>query len=529
MCLRQVVVFYSGTILLLIFWAITPLQSGVFSTQTSLREHTVHVKSTSVLAPLQEQTANLSANFMNTAYSVFWLGQDLPSFTNSSFAVAPFETTQIPSILTNNASIMARTRLYGSNLSCSPAKSIQQNSEGYVSFDDGQGCAANNVLKSAEGSFTNVSFAGYFIGYYNDSLADVDYNSLSQAGCSSNSTNKFLAIWKKLGYGFNDSTASTVMFCEPSYYFQDVNATVRVADSRIMHVTPLGTENTLRADDFNITQFEYIIGTGIVPGRQQQLNSFQDFINGRRDIADESLINQSAQLLGAGLIGTSSPMASSTLAAMHSSAEQLLDPRALEISLRAAYQLTFAVAVQEVLTKTSSPEYPVATLAQPSQAIVLVKPFTIAACVVLSLVAILTLCMMLNNAKRRLRLKSDPSTIAHLMYTLYVPNPLLEQMRHHKTLKTNQLKNMLLERKFRMINSRLVECTDDVDRKDIVHDSSVDTRPDKLDEIPLALQNMPSWPFELRRVTGACFVSIMIAILALLVLLGRKAQKKGNF
>lgn len=76
--------------MVLVFCAVTPLQSGIFTVASTTISHNVSVSSPARLLPPSLQAGVLDANLPNTAYGVTWLGQAPPPFTTRQFALAPF-------------------------------------------------------------------------------------------------------------------------------------------------------------------------------------------------------------------------------------------------------------------------------------------------------------------------------------------------------------------------------------------------------------------------------------------------------
>jgi hypothetical protein len=90
-------------------------------------------------------------NILNTAYSLLWLGQDMPPFTTPEYTLAPFEVSQTVNVASSNQTLSSETVLYGTDLTCrSPSQVLITKTLG-LTFDDGQGCVAQDLLPISDG------------------------------------------------------------------------------------------------------------------------------------------------------------------------------------------------------------------------------------------------------------------------------------------------------------------------------------------------------------------------------------------
>ena len=80
--------------MVLVSWGLTPLQNGIFTNGVIAVPSVTSLRDTNSFLPLNEQSAQLGMNILNTAYSLLWLGQDMPPFTTPEYTLAPFEASQ---------------------------------------------------------------------------------------------------------------------------------------------------------------------------------------------------------------------------------------------------------------------------------------------------------------------------------------------------------------------------------------------------------------------------------------------------
>ena len=242
------------------------------------------VTSTSLL-PLAEQSSKLGSNILNNGFSILWLGQNVPAFATAEYAIAPFKIVGTQNLLGSNHTPSAQTTMYSTELECKPPARIQIDA-GQVTFDDGDGCVATDLLPCADAD-ASQSYKLYYIGYYDDPHCDF---SLQLAGCPHKSSHSLLAIWKlasNTSPDFQNPANATALFCKPTYYRQSVNATVSLPDNSVISANPIGPRSALSELHFNITQFEYLLANGILP---------PPLALARQGVADTTVLRQDSKL-----------------------------------------------------------------------------------------------------------------------------------------------------------------------------------------------------------------------------------------
>jgi len=282
-------VFFAGAITLVIFWSVAPIASAIF-TKSEIKSTVLSVATTTAgLRPLNDRFSAFNADFM-------------------------------------------MTDMYSTILSCKPAiitKSDEAFDQGY---DSGRGC----VITPGNIDFEDSSpFAGLHIGYYSDQHVDC---SLSGLGCAApNNSHTFLALWAaNLKSQIPNITA---LFCEPAYWVQSVNATITFPNMAVSNIVPNASPVPLASEMFNVSKFEYIIGTGAMTNSQ------------RSDISrTTSVVDQRLRLQKLGINSTITDMVGFAVGASRLELADYLDAETLGKSFEKAQKLLFALAVRNLFT-----------------------------------------------------------------------------------------------------------------------------------------------------------------------------------
>lgn len=117
---------------------VVPLQNGIFNSGAVIVPTVVSLRTTNSLLPLEDQSAILGTNVLNTAHSIIWLGQEMLPFTTSEYTLAPFEASLPGKALNSNQTLTAETIFYSTDLSCRPPSDVTTAGKSDTTFDDGQ-------------------------------------------------------------------------------------------------------------------------------------------------------------------------------------------------------------------------------------------------------------------------------------------------------------------------------------------------------------------------------------------------------
>ena len=392
-----------------VVWAVTPLQNGIFDDSIVKIQHTVELKTSKGLVPLDEQVPRLGNNVLDTSFATLWLGQTMPPYSTPIYALAPFETSEAVGPAGANQTLSAETIMYFTELQCeAPTRISIDLSLGGVSFNDGKGCEAGDMISFPDGQ-GDQRFAAYYIGYFPDPNVAAH---LQSSTCGTEAAHSFLAVWKIAGSdppNFDDARNATALFCKPAYYTQRAKATVSVPDHTVLSTTKLGPKMELPAEDFNITQFEYLIANGVSP----TFNA-----SARQDIIDATILDQDSRLLNMSL---SSPghvldsMVGFAVGTTQFEPEEYLRPQVLAAAFQSAHQLLFATAVQAVVDIPTGQSPSVGTLVSTTQAAVIEPIFAWLALLFLGLIAVSTFCLIHVTRSRPSKLTQDPDSLAEIM------------------------------------------------------------------------------------------------------------------
>jgi hypothetical protein len=418
---RQWTVLIASTSMLMVAWAVTPLQNGIFNTSVTTVNTPVKVQTASSLIPVDKQGNELSADFLMAGYGISWLGQQPPAFTTKEYALAPFqswhsETGAIPA--TSNQTITSQTTLYDTSLDCAPPSDIFVPKVGAgVYFDDGKGCRTSyGILQFPEPLLRNpdAQWQPYYVGYWYDSRTT---HSLQGAECPLSTQHSFLAVWTRKDGDktpdFHDPTQTTAWFCTPSYHTQQVNATIRLSDLSVMSTTPIGPRSPMPADIFNVTLFEYVLGVGVPPniygGAPQMDPPYLE------DISDIMPVHHDGELTNLSIGIPNSNMVGYAVGLSDRSMEKFLDPEELHLRFERAHKLLFALAVHKLMPVGGSSDQAVGVVQSVFQTVRLVPKFALLAQAFLFLVLISTCFLLVKAPRRRNHLVSDPDSMAQIM------------------------------------------------------------------------------------------------------------------
>ncbi|KAJ9206310.1 hypothetical protein DTO021D3_2153 [Paecilomyces variotii] len=512
---RHWVVFCTSTILVVLFWAVTPVQSGIFAVKSVRKSQIQPVMASPGLLSPEEQSRALTMNFINQGYSVAWYGEKLPAFTTRTYALLPF----LPAgddLSGSNQTWTGNTILYDTYLDCRPPVSVTDD-EDWLTFDDGQGCIAREIILSAE-DYGRQNISAYYIGYDGDGGTGGGI-SLRGAGCNSSSLHTFLAVWSRTSTtpNFRNSSSFTALFCSTKYYHQSVEATVRLSDHSVQSFRSLAGKEELSEDTFNYTYFEQLIVTQNLPQKPATSIIAQEAITDRQELSDETAFQHQTLLDDSDILG-SSVMIPFALGMTNSSTEELLQPSNLHHAFEAAHQLLFALAIQSVMRDPSNALGNISGIVESSfGAVVMVPLFTYLAIGFLSVVVILSLWMLYGNRNRALNLQAGPDSIASVISVAHQQEA-LKYFRDSDTDKIEKLtrpEDITFKLKMKGQGSQLMVAT----LAEVDEDCPLNSR---------NTNNTQPWPWELRPL-GCCFlISVLTASIVAIIVINVLIERQNG-
>lgn len=363
---------------------------------------------------------------MMNAYSTLWLDQKLPSFTTRDAAFAPFEMGQQTRSTFLQSNLTAQTIAYSSSLDCQPA-SIGNDSRG-VTYDNGKGCVIEEI--DIDGTIPNST--SLFSSYY-------------QTGCSSGNTSKaFIAFsfknseptqdrrplelqgtyeWSNENYGapWASYWEKTVLFCEPSYSFQLVNATLTTPNMTVSNVHPLTPPPQLLNTLFDISTFESIVANRS-PNQDGLQQSNTSPLKG--DINETTQYIDTTQLEIRGITDIFDNMILFAVGSSQLATDAYLNASVLAASLDDAYKVLYALALNSILSTSTSTSDPTSnavagTRYGDTNAIAVVRTLAIVLEACLGLAALLTSFLLLICWNRRSELRKDPASLSSVLEIIH--------------------------------------------------------------------------------------------------------------
>ena len=390
------------------------------------------------LASFNTQVDKLNTNFLDATYGLAWLGQKLPPFTTNEVAFLPFQPVELPSAMLSSEVWSTTVETYYTNLTCSPAI-IEYLPNGYT-FSNGKGCIAD------VGVYNSDLYVVMYVGWYDN--AESDWALSQSSNCSVEFANNFLAIF---AYGptihpngsFGNLSAT---FCETSYSSQKMQVIVNATSNSVQEVIPVGKVSTPAdlTDLFNITNFEYILGTGVP----------EAFPLTKFDFPDQIILQQHPRLQELHISWPVTNMVGFGVGLNNGSIASFSDTAVLQQVFERAHQAAF-VSAFSTLTESSenlTTLRPGIRLDYPG-AVTLGRPLCIVVEAALGLITILILILWYLSYKRRSNLKSDPASIADIM-SLVTYNDDLSQDMHDSNgrLSAAQLETVLAQKKYHLVH-----------------------------------------------------------------------------
>ncbi|KAM0561792.1 hypothetical protein ACHAPJ_002963 [Fusarium lateritium] len=398
-------VFFGGTAMVIVFWALTPLQSALFGTGVIRQTEATNLTNRSQLLPVSQHESVLDPRFLNTGYAIAWLGQQLPPFTTSKFALLPFYSAKSAEIaqLHPNASvestISAETTKMWTELYCWPAEIARIGPRAKEAFSmlNGQGC--NTTVSFGNTVKRKMLYFSYHSSPYSDYW-------IGGPDCpeTSNSTHQFLAVWSKaipVDWDPFPSFNLSAVYCQPYYYKQKVLATVRAGTHEPINnaIKELAPRETLSEEEFNSTAFEFLLGNGMA---QQPIV---------KDWPFNKVVEQNPRLNYTGFNIPVSNMVGFALAGRNESSDDYVHHSLLQEVYQNAHQYLFSAAVTNLLVNSTDISNNSASIEYFKAGVLVSRTFATALEALLAIVAIFTAIVLWFCWKAPSKLSVNPSSI----------------------------------------------------------------------------------------------------------------------
>ncbi|KAH7008349.1 hypothetical protein EDB80DRAFT_574549 [Ilyonectria destructans] len=507
-------VFFAGTSMVIVFWLLTPLQSALMGTSIVAQTEQATISIRSQLRPLREQEALITPHFLTTAYAIEWLGQPYPQFATSKYALLPFYLEDDPAPVSVASNWTAATTKFTTELSCWPAEHEVSFFKGTISYDffNGQGCNAS------VGFTTYGNYSMIYVGY-----APSDYSqfALESPSCpkTANSTHQFLAIWAAeidgphLDSG-NPDFNITAIFCQPQYYKQQVLVTLESADLKPIDdsIQALSPRELLTEEEFNSTAFEYLLANGMSE------------IDITRDYPFNSVIEQLALLENATLSRPISNMVGFALAGQSAPLVDYSSPTKLASIYHDAHQHLFSVAIDDLLTNTTTMTNRTASVDFFLYGVVVSRVFATTVECLLGVVAVFTALVLWFSRTALSNLPMNPSTLGRYLDVFRHSPELLHSFRSMDNTNEKYLLEQFQKDEFQLFydrSSKRTHVTIDKTQSDVPKSIEENLKPQKGYYEPVK-------PWVLRRWTGSLFIIVLVAGIAGLSYLKMQEKKLGG-
>ncbi|CCT67098.1 uncharacterized protein FFUJ_13281 [Fusarium fujikuroi IMI 58289] len=487
--------FFAGTAMVIVFWALTPLQSAVLGTDVVSQTKPANIYTRSRLLPLSQQTPLFNPQILNTAYAIGWLNQSLPRFTTSQYALLPFyvNDTSTPSQINSNWTTVT-TRL-STELDCWPAEVGQDegapNSTFY--FLNGQGCKGSMNF----GATSKVSMQ--YIGFYGSPYSDYALNS-PKCPPTKNSTHQFLAAWVKttpVEGRLQPSYNFTAFYCQPQYYKQRVLATV-LSSTFEPRFEALSPREILPASEFNSTAFEFLLANGVEENIVVRDFPFNRVVEQTPRLNITNLTHPVSNMIGFAMAGHSIPL------------DDYSSFNTFTKALNDAHQYVFSAAISSLLMNETGGFNRTATVEFHLTGVVVSRTFAIAVEATLLLVASLTSLTLWYCRKIPSNLPMNPSSIRRHI-DIFRNNPHLLKM--FQPMDSSNDKDLAEE--FQYDRFRLLYDHQAKSAKISVEDMPFTTNESKENTAPKGYYE-PVKPLVLRKGIGLLFVAVLIGAIIVL-------------
>lgn len=401
------------------------IQNSIFTITRKLMTFELGVGAPSRLLDTSIQTSTMTSNFLITAYSITWLGQEEPPFTTESYTLAPSDLSAVESKNLSQAAVTTSTTRFWSEIRCWEPASVTVNTTSRskrTSFADGMGCETKDVFSDeAHWNTQQRKYMALHIPVDSPGFAFED-GSTRESNVSSmcpDYPNRFLSIWWVAGSDpdFKDLSTASALFCDIDFFLEPVFSKVMVTNQRVLSYNASGPRRSLSLQEFNMTHFHRITEDGQPPNRyimngdQKQMkldiSETSPVPNGRWTRA-EDVGFPSYPTRGLGMLDW-------LLALSPAPTPEYLNPATIAQSYDRAYKQLFALAMGHNFAHSMTDHQQDANLEIVKEAITLVPVFMYLTEALLAIALILCIWLAWRIASRPLELFQDPDCLAQVM------------------------------------------------------------------------------------------------------------------
>lgn len=509
-------VFVASTTLLLVSWGMIPLQATIFATDTVTKSSESQMLVSNKHLTLSEQQSELTVNCTYSAFNIAFLNERLPPYMSRDAALVPFQPQRMQREQ-DNETWTTNTTLYIVDVECEAP--VTKSINGTAFYTGWTGCSIPILGWGPPDNYTSIyNDSKEYVGFYagnGDNSTDIaewaDY--YTSQYCPANASHVFFVA---LAHAQAGGTV-TRLFCNPTYYQQEVSATVTRTELGVTNVEAVGEKKAFPDYLFNITNLEV-----------QMCTAYQ-ILNVRGDIPATQWPDQTSVLSGYPLDYwgdvDEAVMVGMAIGADQRPMEEYMNASVLAQSYQAAYRLLFSRAMMDVLqpdflNATSNDGVTTYTI----QAVYMVAGFSYAVEVLLIIVAILTMLLYYLLSRQPLALLEDPSSIAAQMRLASEDDILLRTFSLLDVSDDRSLEELLAKQRFALRETqhgyRLQQSPDGPLPKDT-------NRPSQVRESSTRKRNLRREPSAWVLLFGTAFTSVLGALIAFVGFLYRTGLTNG--
>ncbi|CAM1505123.1 Fc.00g107600.m01.CDS01 [Cosmosporella sp. VM-42] len=516
---RHWAIFYSGTIMVLIFWLITPLQSSVIGTGPVLLKQPTTILVPSKLSAVSAQSEKLDQGIPIISYAIAFLGQSYPGFATAEYSLLPSKPAESLDSLGRVGNWTGITTKYWVDLDCWPAVASQgKTTDGtsQVFLDSGTGYNASMFV-----SPTYLASAPYEMSYWGSQKIDRRDNSND-----ANASTQFFVSWfnntaqeqlkenPKLPYVYNVSA----VFCEPHYYKQTVSATVRASDlGPIDGMTEsISAPETLHESEFNSSAFGELLSETL--DTTDWFHSVKVALGPRMEALD--------LITGYDNSDSMQTVIGFAIKGQNYTIDEYGDASKLEKAISPVYKSYFSLAIQQILTNDSNPTHNDGHADIDKYGVVVSRIFSAVVEGMLCLVAVLTMLLYWSYRRSPIMLSHDPGWLGDLMGVIHSSEDVLEMFSNKGNLSDEKLLEACGQSRFRLVCG----CQDNSGRTAVQLLDRKNWRGANVQQSDSERSGhySPIQPLSLRRPIGAVFaVCLCAGAVTIAVLKQREVALKG--
>lgn len=398
---RHWAVVFSGTAMVL-FWAITPLQSALISATPVTRHTPTLFELPKTLIPVKDQNKALNIEFLYSAYEAAWLDNQMPAFTTKTEAVLPFQLTE-QGLGVTNETWTVQTEVFSTSLTCTEAPK-------------------NRVCPKFGNCYYNITSSDLGCGFLFQpfSNSNVPQELLYQGngpGLQNQYLNcpvgTFLAVWAKAKNVTDKDVDVVASFCKASYTRTPASATVD-STGRVVNIEHTGSAKNMDNNTLAQANYELILSSGEVTADTSPYPTLDG-------------PSQIARLEKLQLTGYAYPMSGYAMAFVgNMTFDDLRDMGNLQWVYESAHKLVFASAIPFLLDDAESPGKVTGLRIIEGMAVVVWQKYARLLEAFLALVTALCMALTVTYARRNNALRGDPDSLAAKMSLVYGSEALLQ-------------------------------------------------------------------------------------------------------